>query len=525
MTFGASTKARDLRGEGRTARIAGAVGIGYGGQILTVVVGLWLTPFLLRRLGQTEYGLWLLAMQMTAYLSLLDLGIVALLPRETAFAIGRSAGKPNSDELPELIGRTLSVVLAQVPIVAAAAMIGLMLLPPGWAQLRGPLAILAAVFILMFPVRILHAVLQGLQDLAFLGRVSLFMWAIGAATTVGLVIAGAGLYAVSIGWAVSQAGSAVCWAFRMRARYAHVLPHSLPRISRHLVREQLQSGMWVTLAQVSQILMSGTDLLVIGRLLGPAAIVPYAVTGKLISVLSNQPLMVMQAAQPALSEIKATVGESERVSGMTTALSQLILLMSGGVFVVLLLVNKGFVSWWINPKQYAGNAVSFLLLTVMLLRHWNTTVMYSLLAFGHEKRFALTALLDGAVCVVASVLLVRPYGVIGVAVGSVIGVCAVSLPLNVSGLSSATGTPPAELMQPLVAWAVRFGCFVALGVFVASRWEPRSFAALAGTTVVTALTYVVVMSRVLVSPPLGQYTSARINSAIAYFPWLGSRPA
>ena len=58
-------------------------------MVLTLVVGLWLTPFLLGRIGTHEYGLWLITTQILGYLMLLDLGVVALAPRETAYATGR----------------------------------------------------------------------------------------------------------------------------------------------------------------------------------------------------------------------------------------------------------------------------------------------------------------------------------------------------------------------------------------------------------------------------------------------------
>jgi hypothetical protein len=55
-----------------------------------MVVGLWLTPFMLTHIGQRDYGLWLVGAQILAYLMMLDFGIVALLPRETAYAMGRA---------------------------------------------------------------------------------------------------------------------------------------------------------------------------------------------------------------------------------------------------------------------------------------------------------------------------------------------------------------------------------------------------------------------------------------------------
>ena len=80
----------------RTGRFLRGLSVGYTSQVLTTLVGLWLTTFLLSRLGQVDYGLWLVATQVLSYLLLLDLGIVALLPRETAFATGGRCGASRS---------------------------------------------------------------------------------------------------------------------------------------------------------------------------------------------------------------------------------------------------------------------------------------------------------------------------------------------------------------------------------------------------------------------------------------------
>jgi len=45
----------------RTRRILGGATVGYLHQAVIILVGLWLTPFLLHRIGQHEYGLWLVA--------------------------------------------------------------------------------------------------------------------------------------------------------------------------------------------------------------------------------------------------------------------------------------------------------------------------------------------------------------------------------------------------------------------------------------------------------------------------------
>src|ERR671938_1880164 len=100
----------------RTNRFLSGIGFGYASQVLTTLVGLWLTPFLLTRIGQHDYGLWLVGTQLMFYLALMDLGIVALLPRETAFATGRAGGVVESAELPLLVGQTVRLVLWQMPL-------------------------------------------------------------------------------------------------------------------------------------------------------------------------------------------------------------------------------------------------------------------------------------------------------------------------------------------------------------------------------------------------------------------------
>ncbi len=74
----------------RTHRFLGGLSLGYFYLGLVTVVGLWLTPFLLGRIGTHDYGLWLITSQILGYLMLLDLGVVALVPRETAYATGRA---------------------------------------------------------------------------------------------------------------------------------------------------------------------------------------------------------------------------------------------------------------------------------------------------------------------------------------------------------------------------------------------------------------------------------------------------
>ena len=133
----------------------------------------------------------------------------------------------------------------------------------------------------------------------------------------------------------------------------------------------------MSVTQVSQVLLNGTDVMIVGALLGPAAVVPYACTGKLVSVLANQPQAILQGAAPALSELRA-MPDRTRLFQVTAALAQATLAVSGLVACVVLAVNGGFVAWWVGPEQFGGIGLTVLLLAAMMIRHFNTTNVYAL---------------------------------------------------------------------------------------------------------------------------------------------------
>ena len=493
----------------RTNRFLSGIGFGYASQVLTTLVGLWLTPFLLYRIGQHDYGLWLVGTQLMFYLALLDLGVVALLPRETAFATGRARSIEEATDLPIVVGQTVRVVLWQMPLVALAAIIAWFMLPVDWEGLRHPIGLVLLVFVLMFPLRIFGAVLHGLQDLAYLGRVQIISYLVSTAFIVALVFAGWGLYALAVGWTVMQLISAGAAWYRLRTHFPTVLPRRLPELLWSTTHSRFKQGFWVSLSQIAQVLLNGTDILIIGMLFGPAAIVPFVCTGKLITVLSNQPQMLMAAAGPALSQMKT--GESrERLSQVCIALGQAMLMVSGAVVCVVLTVNQGFVVRWVGAGQFGGFWLTVLILLSMLLRHWNLTLAYTLFCFGYERRLCLTSLLDGLLSIGGVALLVSLYGLIGAPLGMIAGACLVSLPANLSALARESGMSVWRMAHPLLPWFVRFIVLASAAAALARIWMPKGVALLGLTALVTAIVYTATMFPLTLRLPLGLYVRPRL---------------
>lgn len=486
----------------RRRRFLDGIGFGYLHMVLVTLVGLWLTPFLLTHVGQRDLGLWMLATQILSYIALFDIGVAALLPREVAYVTGRT-GDSGSTELVTLLGRVRRITRWQVPLVACAAVLAWWAMPASWTGLRGPLALVLAAYVILFPVRLYQSLLQGLQDLRFLGQIQLAGWAATTALTVVLVATGWGLWALVAGAAALQLATAAACAVRVCRRHPTLWRASAEETSWPAVRRYLEQSGWVSVAQIAQLLMNGTDILVIGAFLGPAAVVPYSCTAKLVSVLGNHPQLLMQSASPILSELRAS-GNAARLREVSLALARGMLLLSGAVACTVIVANRGFVSWWVGPTQFGGGTLTILLVANMALRHWNTTVVYSLFCFGFERRLSLTTMADGLVSVILAAVFVPMMGPVGAPLGSIVAVLCVSLPMNLRGLGAGLEASPWHLLAAQGSFAARFVPLAAAAAAF-SLWVPGAWQGVALGTAVVGVVYGVVMVPLAFQPPLGEY--------------------
>jgi O-antigen/teichoic acid export membrane protein len=504
----------------RSKRFLGGLGFGYLYQVIILSAGLWLTPFMIRHIGKHDFALWGLGAQLIYYLSLMDLGVVALLPREVAYATGRAITQSSPPNLKRIVGESARVALVQTPIVALAAIcLWFFSTSSGWEQLRGPLAIIMGVYVLAFPARVLTATLDGLQDLSYLGSVQIVTWAVNMIVMVILVIMEWGLYALAAGWVVLQIVPAICAFVRLKRRFPDVLPASLPKLSAREVFHYFRRSIWLSVAQIAQSFLSNTDYLILGVVLNPETALIYDCTRKLVSALANQPQLMMNLAGPAISELRAT-GDRSRLLTVSIGLTRLMMIASGLVACVVLAGNERFVNLWLHNAKvpFGGLALTALLVAAMLLRHLNGTTTAALLCFGEERRISLTTLADGIVTVISCVIAIHFWGLSGAAIGSLIGVSCVSLPLNLSGLAREAGVSRLAVPRSLLPWLWRFITGAGIGQFIRVSGVMTTIPGFITGCAAVSLIYGLLVLPLFFREPLVQYTRPLIARLTARRP-------
>jgi O-antigen/teichoic acid export membrane protein len=488
----------------RTRSFLSGAFFSYVYQALLMVMGLWLTPFYIRTLGQRDYGIWLVGLQVLNFLLLCDFGIIVVTPRDVANASGLEHANPGSGDVARIVGQTLKVVLAQTVVVALAAL-ALFLLRPGHdVALRGPVGLVLAVFVISYPLRVFPAVLMGLQDLKFLGQLRLTLWGISMALVIGMLLLGARFYALACGWCLQQMGHDLVAFFRLRRSRPDLLSAAAWRQAGPLRWRWFTRGFWVNVNQVATALVAGSDLLIVGRSISAATVVVYSSTNKLITVLQNQPQILASVALPGISHMKNSESR-ERILQATTSLTQAMLLLAGGVFCIILAVNQQFVALWLGPRFFGGMPLTIILLLTFLLRQADYTLTVTLFAFGHEKLISIRALVDGAVSVAIAILLVGHWGLPGVAFGFLCGALFVSIPADVFLLTRTLQVSVGELSRPYLPYFWRFAVAGSVALAVRNWFGAPNVLHVAISTSIVGLVYLLLVIPHVWTTPLRGY--------------------
>src|SRR5215211_6495571 len=277
----------------------------YAAYAASIVSGLIVTPIVVHALGKEQYGLWVFIGSMTVFLGLLDVGVGPAVVRFAAFERGRGG------DVSGLASAALSVygVLA---VLTAALSVGIAWLVPELIEVRDDLVwpaqlatlLVAGGILLRFPFGLAQSLLASRQrfDVTNLGNaISLALYA--------------GLVAVLIrgghGDVALLAGLALAAAFVRFVVPVAWVPREFPglRISRRLVtrervRELLAFSWYGLLIQIAAKIVTSTDVIVVGVVLGAEAAALYGVPSRLFGVGMGLGTAGTSLLFPAFSELE-----------------------------------------------------------------------------------------------------------------------------------------------------------------------------------------------------------------------------
>jgi O-antigen/teichoic acid export membrane protein len=408
--------------------IARNIGSNWLGLGVNILVGFFLSPYILHRLGDTAFGLWILIFSFTGYYGLFDMGIRSSVIRHVAkYSATGDTKKVNQLICTALFGYgCLSVVLLMVTFTAAANAHFLFRVSQQSLLVAKQLIwIVGTCVSLAFPMSVFAGALQGLQE---------FHWVNANEITSTLTRAILIILALRSGYGLLTVVT-ITAAFPLLGGFLHYLVVrrklrfrvSWNVVDRKVYRELIGFGSITFVIMVADRLRFQTDAIVVGAILGPAMITRFAIGSKLVDYAMNMVDSMAEPFMPLSSGLDAN-RDTNRLQDLLIAGNRACAFVIFPVCVTLIILGKSVIAVWVGA-QYIFPSYIVLVLLVIPRSIYRAQGASTRILFGmaRHQMLAVALLSEGVVNLLLSVFLTRKYGVIGNAAGTAIPLLATAL--------------------------------------------------------------------------------------------------
>jgi len=388
---------------------------------VNILVGLFLSPFILHRLGNMAYGAWVLVFSVTGYYGLFDLGIRSSIVRYVSTYTARNDIEGLSRIINTgLAGYTAIGVLAMAATLAVSSHVdSLFRMQPSFvATARVMFLIVGASVSLGFPTGIFGGILEGLGRFDVVSATNIVSTVIRAGLIVLALTHGYGLLAVTVITVVLPLlASAVRGAIVL-----HVLPlrFGWRYLNRGALREIAHYSSISFILMLSYKLRFKTDEIVISTLMSVTAVTFFSIGGRLVDYTQEVVSGLAQLVIPlsGRSDAKGDMDGLRRIFLVGNRACALIVLP---IEATLIILGKSVLTAWVGARYVAPCYPVLLTMLIpsslLFAQGASGRILYGM---ARHRSLAWVTGMEGIANLILSIVLIRPYGVVGDAMGTAI---------------------------------------------------------------------------------------------------------
>lgn len=396
----------------------------YVGVIVRMLVGLVLFRQMFQSFKPSEFGFWSLLWSLFGYGVLLDFGFGFTAQKAVAekTASGDIAGLSRliSTIFWTFVG--VGIVLMVALLAARSGFIGAVeVASPDRVEFEKAYTIFFVGLAVMFPLGLFPEILRGLQ------RIDLANWVNLVATLLnfgGLMWGMHAHWSFSTLMAVSVATSALPNLVAAFMAMAHIPGLSLsPGLFEwRAVKAQIGFSIAAYLITFSNLIMSKSDQLVLSMIVGVAAVTVYQAGYKMAEMLNLFSVQLQAALSPAAADLKAR-GDDEGLRELLIRSSRLTFMLVTPAYLLSAVYLEPLIALLTGLKEvppetfWVGQILTFTIYSSLLT---NSSSKRVLMMCGDERALLGISVGDAVANLVLSVILAHKFGVIGVAIGTLV---------------------------------------------------------------------------------------------------------
>jgi O-antigen/teichoic acid export membrane protein len=391
------------------------------GLAVNILVGIFLSPFILHRLGNLAYGAWVLAFSVTGYYGLFDLGIRSSIIRyvSTYTATGEM----------EKLRKLINTSLAAYTVIGALAMVATLVvstyvdslfhLPANFVPTaRWLFLMVGSAVALGFPAGMFAGILEGLNRFYITNLTNLVATLLRAVLIVLALTQGYGLLMVAfITVSLPLVASAARAVIVLR-----ILPlrFSWKHVDRSALREIARYSSVSLIIMLAYKLRFKTDEIVISTCLSVSAVTFFSNGDRLVDYAGEVVSSLAQIFLPMSGQSDAT-GNREQLRRIFIVGNRACALVIFPISATLIILGKSVITAWVGARYVTASYPVMLTLlipsTFFLAQSASPRILYGM---ARHRILAWITSMEGIANLILSIILIRHYGIIGDALGTAI---------------------------------------------------------------------------------------------------------
>ena len=389
---------------------------------LNTVVGLLYTPYMLRMMGQSEYGLYSLVASVIAYLTVLDLGFGNAIVRYTA----KFRAEKKTEEQYEMFGMFFLLYLV-IGIIAFGIGLGLYfnvgtlfgntMTAVELGRARIMMLLLVANLAFTFPMSIWGSIIQAYEDFVFQKSLNIFRIILNTAVMICLLHFGYKAVAMVVVQTIFNVLTLVLNFIYCRRKLNIHIYFRFKHFHWGFLKEVAIYSFWIFLNAIMDRVYWSTGQFVLGAIVGTAAVAVFAIAIQLEGMYMQFSTAISSVFLPKVTAMVATNRSRKEISDLFIRTGRIQYIVLAYILSGFIIFGRQFIELWAGAgysDAYIISLLFFIPLTVPLIQNLGITILQA----RNEMKFrSVLYIIIALVSLAMQIVLTRFFGGIGCAMG------------------------------------------------------------------------------------------------------------
>ena len=431
---------------------------------------------MVRSLGNTYYGIWVIMMQFTGYLGILELGVRSSIVKYVA----EYAAKEEKTKLNQIVSSAFSIYLL-IALFSILVSLALAVLFPYFLNVEHASLFVVRIIVIItgitvaqgFVFNTFYGILMGLQRYDLFTRVSIISSIVRAILIVVFLKLGYGVIALAlIQLAINLSSNLAAYYYcKKQLPYLKITWFGKSDGAYRIV---LGYGMQSFFVTISQKVIYQTDSFVIGGFIGASAVTFYSIPLTMIEYMRRLVIAMTEVFVPFASELGAR-REFAKIKELLIRGTRTSILVGLPICIVYLIMGERFIALWMGPEYaQAGTGALLILVIAQIFSITHLTSREILFGLSLQRINAYCYGIEAIANLGLSIIFVRQLGIEGVALGTAIPHIIIVLFVFPAVITRKLDLSMGEYLKRGMAPTLVPGLFFAAGCYILDTYYPAS---------------------------------------------------